>query len=160
MGCGKSHAANTMMAATAVTRARDLNAKVVASIVHGAGIAGLPAAFDGFTLLHLTDLHADLNPPAVLHVLQAQRGHHVAHQQVFALTGLVPLQRLQQITFVLPGKARIGTDSAVAVFAMAAGAYGGFLFTGLRIAPGTYRTSNHSRRQGSEINRFFHSFKY
>jgi leucyl aminopeptidase len=30
-------------AATAVTRARDLNAKVVATIVHGAGIAGLPA---------------------------------------------------------------------------------------------------------------------
>jgi hypothetical protein len=28
-------------------------------------IAGLPAAFDGFTLLHLTDLHADLNPPAI-----------------------------------------------------------------------------------------------
>lgn len=30
-------------AATAVTRARDLNAKAVATIVHGAGIAGLPA---------------------------------------------------------------------------------------------------------------------
>lgn len=28
-------------------------------------IAGLPASFDGFTLLHLTDLHADLNPPAM-----------------------------------------------------------------------------------------------
>jgi predicted MPP superfamily phosphohydrolase len=28
-------------------------------------IAGLPASFDGFTLLHVTDLHADLNPPAI-----------------------------------------------------------------------------------------------
>jgi predicted MPP superfamily phosphohydrolase len=28
-------------------------------------IRGLPAAFDGFTLLHLSDLHADFNPPAV-----------------------------------------------------------------------------------------------
>jgi predicted MPP superfamily phosphohydrolase len=28
-------------------------------------LAGLPAAFDGFTLLHMTDLHADLNPPAM-----------------------------------------------------------------------------------------------
>ena len=28
-------------------------------------IVGLPAAFDGFTLLHITDLHADLNPPAI-----------------------------------------------------------------------------------------------
>ena len=25
----------------------------------------LPAAFDGFTLLHMTDLHADINPPAM-----------------------------------------------------------------------------------------------
>jgi hypothetical protein len=32
---------------------------------HAVPIAGLPAAFDGFTLLHLTDLHADLNPPAM-----------------------------------------------------------------------------------------------
>jgi len=28
-------------------------------------IPGLPAAFEGYTLLHLTDLHADLNPPAM-----------------------------------------------------------------------------------------------
>lgn len=28
-------------------------------------IAGLPRAFDGFTLLHMTDLHADLYPPAM-----------------------------------------------------------------------------------------------
>jgi len=26
----------------------------------------LPAAFDGFTILHITDLHADLNPPAMV----------------------------------------------------------------------------------------------
>ncbi|MCB1800951.1 MAG: metallophosphoesterase family protein [Gammaproteobacteria bacterium] len=26
---------------------------------------GLPPTFDGFTVLHLTDLHADLNPPAI-----------------------------------------------------------------------------------------------
>ena len=28
-------------------------------------IAGLPPAFDGYTLLHMTDLHVDLYPPAV-----------------------------------------------------------------------------------------------
>lgn len=28
-------------------------------------IAGLPAVFDGFTILHLSDLHADLNPAAM-----------------------------------------------------------------------------------------------
>jgi predicted MPP superfamily phosphohydrolase len=28
-------------------------------------IEGLPAAFDGFRILHMTDLHADLNPPAM-----------------------------------------------------------------------------------------------
>jgi predicted MPP superfamily phosphohydrolase len=28
-------------------------------------IRDLPPAFDGFTLLHMTDLHADLNPPAM-----------------------------------------------------------------------------------------------
>lgn len=32
---------------------------------HDVPIVGLPVAFDGFTLLHLTDLHADLNPPAM-----------------------------------------------------------------------------------------------
>lgn len=51
-------------AATAVTRARDLNAKAVASIVHGAGIAGLPAGaaaqatIEG-TLLALYQFDAD-----------------------------------------------------------------------------------------------------
>ena len=29
------------------------------------GIVGLPAAFDGFAILHISDLHADLNPPAI-----------------------------------------------------------------------------------------------
>ena len=29
------------------------------------GIAGLPRAFDGFSILHMSDLHADLNPPAM-----------------------------------------------------------------------------------------------
>lgn len=28
-------------------------------------IHGLPAAFDGYRILHLTDIHADLNPPAI-----------------------------------------------------------------------------------------------
>ena len=28
-------------------------------------IAGLPVEFDGFAILHLSDLHADLNPPAI-----------------------------------------------------------------------------------------------
>lgn len=28
-------------------------------------VAGLPAAFDGFVILHMSDLHADLNPPAM-----------------------------------------------------------------------------------------------
>jgi len=28
-------------------------------------ISGLPAAFDGYRLLHMSDLHADLNPPAI-----------------------------------------------------------------------------------------------
>jgi len=28
-------------------------------------IAGLPAVFDGFSILHMSDLHADLNPPAM-----------------------------------------------------------------------------------------------
>ncbi len=28
-------------------------------------IAGLPKAFDGFRILHMSDLHADLNPPAM-----------------------------------------------------------------------------------------------
>ncbi len=28
-------------------------------------ISGLPPAFEGFTLLHLSDLHADMNPPAM-----------------------------------------------------------------------------------------------
>ena len=39
-----------------------LNIQVRHNDVH---IAGLPAAFDGYTLLHMTDLHVDLNPPAV-----------------------------------------------------------------------------------------------
>jgi len=28
-------------------------------------LEGLPPAFDGFTLLHMSDLHADMNPPAI-----------------------------------------------------------------------------------------------
>jgi predicted MPP superfamily phosphohydrolase len=28
-------------------------------------VAGLPAALEGFTLLHMSDLHADMNPPAM-----------------------------------------------------------------------------------------------
>lgn len=28
-------------------------------------IKGLPSAFDGFSILHMTDLHADLHPPAI-----------------------------------------------------------------------------------------------
>jgi leucyl aminopeptidase len=51
-------------AATAVTRARDLNAQAVATIVHGAGIAGLPAgaaaqATTEGTLLALYQFDAD-----------------------------------------------------------------------------------------------------
>ena len=37
-------------------------------------VAGLPAAFDGFTLLHLTDLHADLNPPAMAALAETVAG--------------------------------------------------------------------------------------
>ena len=32
---------------------------------HEPFIRGLPKAFDGFTLLHISDLHTDMNPPAV-----------------------------------------------------------------------------------------------
>ena len=28
-------------------------------------LAGLPPSFDGYSILHMTDLHADLNPPAI-----------------------------------------------------------------------------------------------
>jgi len=34
----------------------------------------LPAAFEGFTILHLTDLHADLNPGAMARVVELVRG--------------------------------------------------------------------------------------
>lgn len=33
-------------------------------------LPGLPPAFEGFTLLHLSDLHADLNPPAMERVAE------------------------------------------------------------------------------------------
>ena len=34
----------------------------------------LPAAFDGFTILHLTDLHVDMNPGAMARVAELARG--------------------------------------------------------------------------------------
>ena len=37
-------------------------------------IAGLPAAFDGFTLLHLSDLHADMSGPAMARVAEILPG--------------------------------------------------------------------------------------
>ena len=37
-------------------------------------LPGLPAEFEGYTLLHLTDLHADLNPPAIEKVAETVAG--------------------------------------------------------------------------------------
>lgn len=44
----------------------------------------LPAAFDGFTLLHISDLHADMNPPAMVALAQAVA---VLEYDVCVLTG-------------------------------------------------------------------------
>lgn len=40
---------------------------------HEPALRGLPDAFDGFTLLHISDIHADMNPPAIA-ALAAQVG--------------------------------------------------------------------------------------
>ena len=38
-------------------------------------LPGLPAAFDGYTLLQLSDIHADLHPPAVHAMVETVRDH-------------------------------------------------------------------------------------
>jgi predicted MPP superfamily phosphohydrolase len=37
-------------------------------------LSGLPAAFDGFTLLHMSDLHADMHPPAMVALAETVAG--------------------------------------------------------------------------------------
>ena len=37
-------------------------------------LAGLPAAFDGFTMLHITDLHADMNPGPIERLIELLPG--------------------------------------------------------------------------------------
>jgi hypothetical protein len=37
-------------------------------------LVGLPPAFDGYSILHMTDLHADLNPPAIAALAQRVAG--------------------------------------------------------------------------------------
>ena len=40
---------------------------------HEVRLKGLPAAFDGFTLLQLSDIHADIHPPAIHAMVEAVR---------------------------------------------------------------------------------------
>ena len=40
---------------------------------HEVRLKNLPAAFDGFTLLHLSDIHADIHPPAVHAMVEVVR---------------------------------------------------------------------------------------
>jgi len=47
-------------------------------------LPGLPPAFEGFTLLHLSDLHADLNPPAIAALAERVAG---LEYDVCVLTG-------------------------------------------------------------------------
>ncbi len=47
-------------------------------------LARLPAAFDGFTLLHLTDLHVDMNPVAMARLIELVRP---LHYDLCVLTG-------------------------------------------------------------------------
>ena len=51
---------------------------------HEVSIRGLPAAFDGFTLLHLSDLHADHYPPAIAALAERVAG---LEYDVCVLTG-------------------------------------------------------------------------
>jgi uncharacterized protein len=52
------------------------NARAIALRENELRIVGLPAAFDGYTLLHLSDLHIDIAPDVPEVITAAVRGHH------------------------------------------------------------------------------------
>ncbi len=59
-----------VLRATGLYRRGQRNTRRIQLREHRVPIRRLPAAFDGFTLLHLSDLHADLNPAAMAAVAE------------------------------------------------------------------------------------------
>jgi uncharacterized protein len=64
----------------------------------------LPAAFEGFTILHLTDLHVDMNPGAMARVVELVRG---LHYDLAVLTGDYRARTFGSFEPALEGMGRI-----------------------------------------------------
>src|SRR5258708_39964442 len=45
-------------------------------------LAGLPTPFDGFTMLHITDLHADMNPGPIQRLIESEAVPHAGHVEM------------------------------------------------------------------------------
>ncbi len=78
-------------------------------------ISGLPTAFDGYTLLHLTDLHVDLNPPAVEALANTVSG---LEYDVCVMTGDYRAQTYGPFEPALEGMAGLLTQLSQPVYAV------------------------------------------
>lgn len=78
-------------------------------------VKGLPAAFDGYTLLQMTDLHADLNPPAVEALAETVAG---LRYDACVLTGDYRAQTYGPIEPALDAMASLLTQIARPIYAV------------------------------------------
>lgn len=78
-------------------------------------IVGLPTAFDGYTLLHMTDLHVDLNPPAVEALANTVAG---LDYDVCVMTGDYRAQTYGPIEPALDGMASLLTQVSRPIYAV------------------------------------------
>lgn len=79
------------------------------------GLRGLPSAFDGFTLLHLSDLHVDMNPAAMHRLVELL---HEIDYDICVLTGDYRGKTHGPIEETLDGMAQIRTHLKDEVYAV------------------------------------------
>lgn len=78
-------------------------------------LEGLPAAFDGFTILHLTDLHADISRRAIDRLVEMLPG---LHYDICVLTGDFRGQTFGPFEAALAGLARVRAQLHGPVYAV------------------------------------------
>ena len=78
-------------------------------------LPGLPVEFDGFTLLHLSDLHVDMNPGAIHRLIELL---HEVDYDLCVLTGDYRGQTFGPIEETLAGMARVRAHLKDSVYAV------------------------------------------
>jgi len=103
----------TMLRLALVYRRGQRNALDIGLVEHEVRIASLPPAFDGFRLLHLTDLHLDMSEPFAHHL--AERVRSIAHD-VCVMTGDYRARTYGHIDRALSGLERLRSQLGESVY--------------------------------------------